>query len=50
MCFVIFIVLAFAEHSGGGGGSTAGPMVLQVMEDYFQKKYPGKYQKAGIKK
>ncbi|MBW4630362.1 MAG: penicillin-binding protein 2 [Iphinoe sp. HA4291-MV1] len=32
------VVLAFAEHSGGGGGSVAAPMVLQVMEEYFQKK------------
>jgi penicillin-binding protein 2 len=39
------VVLAFAEHSGGGGGSVTGPMVLKVMEDYFQRKYPGKYQK-----
>jgi penicillin-binding protein 2 len=40
------VVLAFAEHSGGGGGSVAAPMVLQVMEEYFQKKYPNKYKKA----
>ena len=32
------LIVAFAEHSGGGGGSTAGPMVLQIMEDYFQRK------------
>ena len=30
------VVVAFAEHSGGGGGSVAGPMVRQVMEAYFQ--------------
>ncbi|ARV60074.1 penicillin-binding protein 2 [Nostocales cyanobacterium HT-58-2] len=41
------VVLAFAEHSGGGGGSIAAPMVLQVMEEYFQKKYPKKYEKPG---
>ncbi|HLO87409.1 MAG TPA: penicillin-binding protein 2 [Nostocaceae cyanobacterium] len=40
------LVVAFAEHSGGGGGSVAGPMVLEIMEGYFQRKYPGKYQKA----
>lgn len=39
------LIVAFAEHSGGGGGSVAAPMILQVMEDYFQRKYPGKYQK-----
>ena len=32
------VVVAFAEHSGGGGGKTAGPMVRQVMEAYFGKK------------
>jgi penicillin-binding protein 2 len=32
------VVVAFAEHSGGGGGKVAGPMVLQVMEGYFKKK------------
>ncbi|GAB1545098.1 penicillin-binding protein 2 [Scytonema sp. NUACC21] len=42
------VVLAFAEHSGGGGGSVAAPIVLQVMEEYFQKKYPGKYQKPQV--
>jgi penicillin-binding protein 2 len=34
------VVVAFAEHSGGGGGKTAGPMVRQVMEAYFAKKPP----------
>jgi len=28
-------VVAFAENSGGGGGSVAAPMVRQVMEAYF---------------
>ena len=32
------VVVAFAEHSGGGGGKVAGPMVRQVMEAYFKKK------------
>ncbi|NEQ65554.1 MAG: penicillin-binding protein 2 [Symploca sp. SIO2D2] len=32
------VVVAFAEHSGGGGGSTAGPMVRQVLEGYFKAK------------
>lgn len=32
------VVVAFAEHSGGGGGSIAAPMVRQVMEAYFKKK------------
>ncbi len=31
------VVVAFAEHSGGGGGSVAAPMVRQVMEAYFKK-------------
>ncbi len=43
-------IVAFAEHSGGGGGSVAGPMVLEIMETYFQKKYPGKYKKPEPKK
>ncbi|GAB4193916.1 MAG: penicillin-binding protein 2 [Coleofasciculaceae cyanobacterium] len=34
------VVVAFAEHSGGGGGKVAGPMVLQVLEAYFNKKPP----------
>jgi penicillin-binding protein 2 len=29
------VVVAFGEHSGGGGGSFAAPMVKQVMEAYF---------------
>jgi penicillin-binding protein 2 len=32
------LVVAFAEHSGGGGGSVAAPMILQVMEKHFVKK------------
>jgi penicillin-binding protein 2 len=32
------VVVAFCEHSGGGGGKTAGPIVRQVMEAYFKKK------------
>jgi penicillin-binding protein 2 len=31
------VVVAFAEHSDGGGGSIAAPMVRQVMEAYFKK-------------
>jgi penicillin-binding protein 2 len=34
------VVVAFGEHSGGGGGSVQGPKVRQVMETYFQKKAP----------
>ncbi|MEA5533331.1 penicillin-binding protein 2 [Crocosphaera sp. XPORK-15E] len=30
------VVVAFGEHTGGGGGSVAGPMVRQVMEAYFK--------------
>ncbi|MEN9214923.1 MAG: penicillin-binding protein 2 [Gloeomargarita sp. DG02_3_bins_56] len=29
------VVVAFGENSGGGGGSLAGPMTLQVLEAYF---------------
>ncbi len=39
------MIVAFAEHSGGGGGSVAAPMILEIMEEYFSRKYPGKYQK-----
>jgi penicillin-binding protein 2 len=35
------VVVAFAEHSGGGGGSVAGPMVKQVLEAYFKHNNPG---------
>ncbi|MBD2294678.1 penicillin-binding protein 2 [Anabaena sphaerica FACHB-251] len=37
------LIVAFAEHSGGGGGSVAAPMILEIMEEYFARKYPGKY-------
>ncbi len=30
------VVVAFVEHSGGGGGSVAAPLVRQVMETYFK--------------
>lgn len=30
------LVVAFGEHSGGGGGSFAAPMVKQVLEAYFK--------------
>ena len=32
------VVVAFAEHSGGGGGTIAAPLVRQVMEAYFKPK------------
>jgi len=41
-------VVAFGENSGGHGGTDCGPMVLQVLEAYFQNKYPGKYQKPQV--
>lgn len=34
-------VVAFCEHSGGGGGKTAAPIVLEVMKAYFGKNKPG---------
>jgi penicillin-binding protein 2 len=30
------VVVSFGENSGGGGGSTQGPKVLQVIQSYFQ--------------
>ncbi|MBA3922351.1 MAG: penicillin-binding protein 2 [Nostocaceae cyanobacterium] len=39
------VVVAFGENSGEHGGTVCGPMVLKVFEDYFQRKYPGKYAK-----
>ncbi|UJS03447.1 penicillin-binding protein 2 [Cylindrospermopsis raciborskii] len=32
------VIVAFAEHSGGGGGSVAAPMILEILEDYFSRK------------
>lgn len=32
------VVVAFVEHSGGGGGSTAGPIVQKVLQAYFAQK------------
>lgn len=32
------VVVAFAEHSGGGGGKVAAPLVRQAMEAYFRFK------------
>jgi penicillin-binding protein 2 len=45
------VVVAFGEHTGGGGGKTAAPMVLKVMEAYFNggKPLPVKVDKDGIK-
>ncbi len=34
------VVVAFGENSGGHGGSVAGPMVLQVLNTYFNHKQP----------
>ncbi|MBO3458241.1 penicillin-binding protein 2 [Aetokthonos hydrillicola Thurmond2011] len=38
-------VVAFGENTGEHGGTVCAPMVLQVMEAYFNEKYPGKYAK-----
>ncbi len=45
------VVVAFGEHTGGGGGKTAAPMVLKVMEAYFNggKPLPPKLDKDGTK-
>jgi penicillin-binding protein 2 len=29
------VIVAFAEHSGGGGGSVAAPMVKQILDRYY---------------
>jgi penicillin-binding protein 2 len=34
------VVVAFGEHLGGGGGKVAAPMVLKVMETYFNRSKP----------
>ena len=44
------MVLAFGEHAGGGGSKIAAPMVLEVLKDYFGRKYPNKYNKPEAKK
>lgn len=43
------VVVAFGENLGGGGGSTAGPMVKQVLETYFNGTMPGE-EKPGEEK
>lgn len=45
------VVVAFGEHTGGGGGKTAAPMVLKVMEAYFNggKPLPTTTEKDGTK-
>lgn len=34
------VVVAFGENSGGGGGSTAGPIVRKILEVYFNEIAP----------
>jgi len=36
------LIVAFGEHSGGGGGSVAAPKVLQVLEGYYKDWQPPK--------
>ena len=45
------VVVAFGEHTGGGGGKTAAPMVLKVIEAYFNggKPLPTTLDKDGKK-
>lgn len=38
------VIVAFAEHSGGGGGSVMGPLVAQLFKTYHQLKL----QRSGI--
>ncbi len=42
------VVVAFGEHTGGGGGKTAAPMVLKVMEAYFNNGKPLLTNKDGV--
>ncbi|MBD2504966.1 penicillin-binding protein 2 [Anabaena azotica] len=39
------VVVAFGENSGDHGGTVCGPMVLQVLEAYFQHYHSGQYAK-----
>ncbi len=43
------VVVAFGENSGDNGGTVCGPMVLEVLEAYFHKMYPGKFAKSELK-
>jgi penicillin-binding protein 2 len=43
------VIVAFGEHTGGGGGKTAAPMVLKVMEAYFNGGKPLPEKKDGEK-
>lgn len=36
------VVVAFGQNTGGGGGSTCGPIVRQVLEAYFKHNPPSK--------
>ncbi|MDB9526648.1 penicillin-binding protein 2 [Oscillatoria sp. CS-180] len=38
------LIVAFAEHSGGGGGSVAAPMVKQMLEGYYKDWQPSQPQ------
>lgn len=44
------VVVAFGDNSGDHGGTFCGPLALNVLEAYFQNKYPGKYTKAESEK
>ena len=42
------VVVAFLEHSGGGGGSVAAPLAKQVMEAYFNPDGIKEYKKSSL--
>ena len=44
------VVVAFGEHSGGGGGSFAAPKVLKVLEAYFKQKEAATAKEKGQEK
>lgn len=44
------VVVAFGEHSGGGGGSFAAPKVLKVLEAYFKQKEAAQAKAKGKEK
>ncbi|MFB2880437.1 penicillin-binding protein 2 [Floridanema aerugineum] len=43
------VVVAFGEHSGGGGGSFCAPKVLKVLEAYFRQKEAAQAKEKGKK-
>ena len=38
-------VVVFSEYDGGGGGSNAAPIAQKIVEAYWKKKYPERFEK-----